>query len=51
MKQNRDVVLLQKQFLVIPDIEFKHWENTDFYEDGKLNVFDLCLMKKNIISQ
>jgi len=45
-----DVVLLQKWLLAVPDTELKHWENADFYEDGMLNVFDLCLMKNNLIS-
>ena len=45
-----DVVLLQKWLLAVPDIELKHWENADFYEDGMLNVFDLCMMREQLIS-
>lgn len=45
-----DVVLLQKWLLAIPDTELKHWENADFYEDGILNVFDLCMMREQLIS-
>lgn len=46
-----DAVVLQKWLLAVPNTELKCWENADFYEDGKLNVFDLCLMKRNLISQ
>ena len=46
-----DVVLLQKWLLAVPDTKLKHWKNADFYEDGILNVFDLCLMKKELIAQ
>lgn len=46
-----DAVVLKKWLLAVPNTELKCWENADFYEDGKLNVFDLCLMKKNLISQ
>ena len=46
-----DIVMLQKWLLAIPDIELLRWENADFYKDGKLNAFDLCLMKRNLISQ
>ena len=45
-----DVVLLQKWLLAVPDTELKHWENADFYEDGMLNVFDLCMMREQLIS-
>lgn len=46
-----DAVLLQKWLLAVPDVELKCWENADFYADGKLDVFDLCMMKKALITQ
>lgn len=46
-----DVVLLQKWLLAVPNTELKYWENADYCEDGKLNAFDLCLMKRDLISQ
>lgn len=46
-----DVVLLQKWLLAIPNVELKCWENVDFCKDGKLDVFDLCLMKRELVSQ
>lgn len=44
-----DVVLLQKWLLAVPDVHFADWKAADFYEDDKLNVFDLCLMKRALI--
>lgn len=46
-----DAVLLQKWLLVVPDVELKCWENADFYADGKLDVFDLCMMKNALITK
>jgi len=46
-----DIVLLQKWLLAVPDTELKYWQNADFYEDGKLDVFDLCFMKRALLSQ
>lgn len=46
-----DAVLLQKWLLAVPDVELKCWENADFYADGKLDVFDLCMMKKALITK
>ena len=45
-----DVILLQKWLLAIPDTHLANWKAADFCEDGKLNVFDLCLMKRALIS-
>ena len=44
-----DVVLLQKWLLAVPDIELKNWKAVDFYDDERLDVFDLCLMKREIL--
>jgi hypothetical protein len=43
-------VLLQKWLLAVPDTELKNWKAADFNEDGKLDVFDLCLMRKALIA-
>ena len=40
-----DVVLLQKWLLGVSDVTLPNWKAADFYEDGKLNVLDLCVMK------
>lgn len=46
-----DVVLLQKWLLAAPDTQLTNWKAADFYADGKLDVFDLCLMKQRFIEQ
>ena len=44
-----DAVALQRWLLADPSAELKNWRNGDFYKDNKLNVFDLCLMKRKLI--
>lgn len=44
-----DVVLLQKWLLGMPDTTLANWKAADLCEDDRLNVFDLCLMKKELI--
>ena len=44
-----DVVLLQKWLLAVPDTNLANWKAADFCKDNKLNVFDLCLMKRTLI--
>ena len=46
-----DVVLLQKWLLAAPDVELSDWKAADLCEDGKLDVFDLCLMKRELINK
>lgn len=46
-----DVVLLQKWLLAVPDTNLGNWKNADFCKDNKLNVFDLCLMKRALIEK
>lgn len=46
-----DVVLLQKWLLAVPDISLNDWKAADLCEDNKLDVFDLCLMKREMIEQ
>ncbi len=44
-----DVVLLQKWLLSAPNAELKYWQAADLCEDNRLDVFDLCLMKKELL--
>ena len=44
-----DVILLQKWLLAVPDTKLPDWKAADFYADNKLNIFDLCLMKRKLI--
>ena len=45
-----DVVLLQKWLLSVPDTHLSDWKAGDFYEDENLDVFDLSLMKRALLS-
>ena len=46
-----DVVSLQKWLLNAPYAELDNWRAADLYNDGKLDVFDLTLMKKALIEK
>ncbi|MGN0621664.1 MAG: dockerin type I repeat-containing protein, partial [Porcipelethomonas sp.] len=46
-----DVALLQKWLLAVPDTELANWKAGDLYEDGVLNVFDLCMMKRELLDK
>ena len=44
-----DVVLLQKWLLGVSDVTLPNLKAADFCEDGKLNVLDLCMMKRKLV--
>ena len=44
-----DAVLLQKWLLAVPDTDLKNWKAVDFCNDNRLDVFDLCIMKRELI--
>ena len=44
-----DVVVLQKWLLSKPDPGLKDWKAADLSDDGKLNAFDLILMRREFI--
>ena len=46
-----DVVLLQKWLLATPDTNIVNWEAADLCKDGRLDVFDLCLAKQELIKK
>lgn len=46
-----DVILLQKWLLAVPDVKLADWEAADLCEDDRLNVFDLCLIKRELLKQ
>ncbi|MBQ8348829.1 MAG: hypothetical protein IJY19_04170 [Ruminococcus sp.] len=45
------VVILQKWLLAVPNTKIADWKAADLCEDDKLDVFDLCLMKRMLIEQ
>ncbi|MDE5557721.1 MAG: glycoside hydrolase family protein [Ruminococcus sp.] len=46
-----DAIMLQKWLLGVPNIELVNWNVADLCEDGVLNVFDLCLLKKMLVNK
>lgn len=46
-----DAVTLQKWLLAVPDTNLANWKAADLCEDGVINVFDLCVMKKKLINK
>lgn len=46
-----DVVMLQKWLLCVPDVTLANWKAAGLCEDGVLNVFDLCMMKRELINK
>lgn len=44
-----DVVILQEWLAAVPDTTLDNWKAADLCEDGKLNVIDLCMMKRMLI--
>lgn len=45
-----DVVYLQK-WLLREEKNLAYWKNADINGDGKVNIFDLCLLKEKILSE
>ena len=46
-----DVVLLQKWLLAVPNTDLADWKAADLCEDDRLDVFDLCMMKRELIAK
>ena len=45
-----DVMLVQKWLLAVPDTKLANWKAADLREDDRLDVFDLCMMKRELLS-
>lgn len=45
-----DVRLLQDWLLAKPGVTLKNWKAVDLCEDDKLDVFDLCLLKRMLLN-
>ena len=46
-----DVVTLQKWILAVPDVKLANWKAADLYEDSKINVLDLCILKQELMDK
>ena len=44
-----DIVTLQKWLLAVPDTKLADWKAGDFCNDNRLDVFDLCIMKRELL--
>lgn len=44
-----DIVLFQKWLLNVPDSDLANWKAANFCFDDRLDVFDLCFMRKALI--
>ena len=44
-----DAVLLQKWLLAVPDTNLTNWKAADLCNDNRLDMFDLCLMRRKLI--
>lgn len=44
-----DIVLLQKWLLAVPDTHLSQWQAADLCKDKRLDVFDLCLLKRELL--
>ena len=46
-----DVIVLQKWLLAVPDASLADAKAADLYADGQINVFDLSVMKRELMEQ
>ena len=46
-----DLVLFQKWLLASPDTKLENWQNADLCRDSKLDAFDLCLMRRELVGR
>ena len=46
-----DVVMMQKWLLGVPEVTLVDWKAGDICEDGRLDVFDLCLIKRELLNK
>ncbi|MBQ8724098.1 MAG: dockerin type I repeat-containing protein [Oscillospiraceae bacterium] len=46
-----DAVLLQKWLLAVPGTELPDKQAGDLYEDGRLNVLDMCVIKQELLNK
>ena len=46
-----DIVLMQKWLLAVPGTTLTNGQAGDLCEDGKIDIFDMIMMKKLILTQ
>ena len=45
-----DLILLKKWLMHKSGAYLPQWKNADFNQDGKINIYDFCLMKKELLN-
>ncbi len=45
----KDVIILMQWLLGVPATEIKNYKGADLYEDGKIDIIDLCVMKNKLL--
>lgn len=46
-----DIILFQKWLLAVPGTKLTDWKAADFFADGQLDAVDLCMMKRELLSE
>lgn len=46
-----DAIMLQKWLLCVPDASLTDWQAADLCEDGRIDAFDLCLLKRKLLTK
>jgi len=46
-----DAVALQKWLFGVPDVTLADWKAGNFCDDNRLDVFDLCMMKRELLKK
>ncbi|MBQ8724840.1 MAG: RICIN domain-containing protein, partial [Oscillospiraceae bacterium] len=46
-----DVIMLQKWLVCVPDATLTNWQNADLSADVRVNAFDLCIIKRELLAQ
>ncbi|MDE5569197.1 MAG: leucine-rich repeat protein [Ruminococcus sp.] len=44
-----DIVVMQGYLLAVPNFKLDNWQGGDFYKDNRIDIFDLCFMKHELI--
>jgi hypothetical protein len=46
-----DVLAIQKWLLAVPDTKLADWKSADLCSDNRLDAFDLCMMKRELLKK
>ena len=46
-----DIITLQRYILHMPDAKIYDWYQADMCQDGEINIFDLVVMRRELLKQ